>query len=204
VSHFPRELTQRFQQRQADHHRRIATLDSRTSSIDSGIPVHALPAVIDSGYTGGNPMVYANGATALTGPYPFLAPYVPQAGDAVTILPVRTTWLILGLAGPVPWTTLTAFTGGWTGSIAYRVNGDEIALDVKIAPGTVLDGTAVCNLPAPASFKRVALQCDSIKVNGSAFEAPGLYISAAGQAQIWGVGTAASYLQGTGTYWTSI
>jgi hypothetical protein len=78
--------------------RRIQTLESRTSGIDSGFPLMALPAVIDPAYTTGDPKALINGATVLTGPFKHLAAYTPAAGDSVIALPIvsQQTYVILG------------------------------------------------------------------------------------------------------------
>lgn len=86
---FPRELTQRFSQEIASLRKRIRKLESRTVILDSGWPVAALPAVIDSGYTSGDPKAYLNGSATLTGPYQHSASYTPAAGDSVLALPVQ-------------------------------------------------------------------------------------------------------------------
>ncbi|GAB2695826.1 hypothetical protein [Kitasatospora kifunensis] len=95
---YPAELAKRFAITIAEIQRRLTRLESRTAAIDSGWPLAALPAVIDSGYTSGDPSAYINGATALTGPYQHLTSYSPTAGDSVLALPVGTnqTYVILG------------------------------------------------------------------------------------------------------------
>lgn len=95
---YPRPLEQRHAQTMLDMARRIARLEARTAGIDSGFPLAALPAVIDSGYTSGDPMAYINGSATLTGPYQHLAAYTPAANDAVLVLPVgvQQTYVILG------------------------------------------------------------------------------------------------------------
>lgn len=75
---------------------RLAVLEARTAGIDSGVPLMALPAQIDPGYTAGDPQAYINGAAALSGPYQHLASYTPAAGDQVAVLPVGTTYIVLG------------------------------------------------------------------------------------------------------------
>ncbi|NUQ95300.1 MAG: hypothetical protein HOY79_01615 [Streptomyces sp.] len=95
---YPPELTRRFTTTLAEIQRRITKLESRTVAIDSGFPLAALPAVIDSGYTSGDPKAYVNGSTSLTGPYQHLAAYTPAANDSVLVLPVGATqtYVILG------------------------------------------------------------------------------------------------------------
>lgn len=96
---YPKPLDQRFAHSLQDLLRRITKLETRTGSIDSGWPLAALPAVIDSGYSGSSdPMAYINGASTLTGPYQHLTSYTPVAGDSVLALPVGATqtYVILG------------------------------------------------------------------------------------------------------------
>lgn len=95
---YPAKLLDRFPAMLADLARRVTKLESRTAAIDSGFPLAALPAVIDSGYTSGDPKAYLNGSPTLTGPYQHLAAYTPTAGDAVLAMPVGAsqTYVILG------------------------------------------------------------------------------------------------------------
>jgi hypothetical protein len=98
VTLYPRPLEQRFQQTITQILQRIGRLESRTAAIDSGWPLAALPAVIDPGYTSGDPKAYLNGAPTLTGPYQHLSSYTPAAGDSVLAVPVGVlrTYVILG------------------------------------------------------------------------------------------------------------
>lgn len=95
---YPPALERRFAVAMADIRQRLTKLESRTVAIDSGYPLAALPAVIDSGYTSGDPKAYINGSSSLTGPYQHLAAYTPAAGDSVLALPVGAlqTYIILG------------------------------------------------------------------------------------------------------------
>jgi hypothetical protein len=95
---YPKPLEQRFAATIQAIQARLTKLESRTGSIDSGYPVAALPAVIDSAYATGDPKAYLNGASTLTGPYQHLASYTPAAGDAVLVAPVgvQRTYIILG------------------------------------------------------------------------------------------------------------
>ena len=98
MAQYPAKLTERFARHLADLTRRVKKLESRTSGIDSGFPLMALPAVIDPAYTSGDPQVLLNGSTTLTGPYQHLASYTPVAGDSVLAMPVLAarTYIILG------------------------------------------------------------------------------------------------------------
>jgi hypothetical protein len=54
-------------------------------------------AAIDPAYTTGNPKVTFEGESTLSGKgYPFLSSYTPVAGDRVVLLPVGTTYMIIG------------------------------------------------------------------------------------------------------------
>jgi hypothetical protein len=98
VTLYPAPIDRRFAQVLAQIQQRLTRLESRTAAIDSGWPLAALPAVIDSGYTSGDPKAYINGSATLTGPYQRLASYTPAAGDAVLAVPVGVlqTYIILG------------------------------------------------------------------------------------------------------------
>lgn len=96
---YPQPLEKRFAAQLNAMDNAIKTLQTRTACLDSGFPVAALPAVIDPGYSSGDPMAYVNGSTTLTGPYQHLAAYTPAANDTVVVLPVggtSQTYVILG------------------------------------------------------------------------------------------------------------
>jgi hypothetical protein len=95
---YPRGLNDRFAAELKAMRTAIKKLQSRTAAIDSGFPLACLPAVIDPGYTSGDPKAYINGSPTLTGPYQHLAAYTPAAGDAVLAMPVgaQQTYVILG------------------------------------------------------------------------------------------------------------
>lgn len=78
--------------------RRVTKLETRTAGIDSGFPLMLSTGVIDPGYTSGDPNVYFNGASSLTGPYQHLASYTPTAGDTVVLAPVGAlqSYVVLG------------------------------------------------------------------------------------------------------------
>lgn len=96
MTDYPKPLGQRFPDEMRRMREAIRKLQSRSSSIDSGIAVHALPAVIDPAYTTGQPKVLINGAATLSGPYPVLAGYTPHASDQVVVLPLRRSYVVLG------------------------------------------------------------------------------------------------------------
>jgi hypothetical protein len=91
VTTYPKTLTQRFPAEIRNLFARVTKLETRTSGIDSGATLAALPAVIDPAYTSGDPKCLINGSTALSGPYGHLASYTPVAGDAVLVLPTPVT-----------------------------------------------------------------------------------------------------------------
>lgn len=98
MSLYPPPLDARFATELKDMRSRIATLEARTAGLDSGWPVAAIPAVIDPGYTSGDPHAYLNGSTTLTGPYQHLASYTPAASDQVLAVPVGVlaSYVIIG------------------------------------------------------------------------------------------------------------
>lgn len=91
MTQYPAKLTDRFPAQLAAMQLAVKRLQSRTAGIDSGSPLAALPAVIDPGYTTGDPMALINGSPTLTGPYKHLASYTPAAGDAVLVIPTPIT-----------------------------------------------------------------------------------------------------------------
>jgi hypothetical protein len=96
---YPSALEQRFAATLSAIQMRLTKLESRTSAIDSGFPLAILPAVIDPGYTSGDPKAYINGSSNLTGPYQHLAAYTPAANDQVAIAPIGGTsqaYVVLG------------------------------------------------------------------------------------------------------------
>jgi hypothetical protein len=100
MTRYPDPLESRFSATLQNALQRIGRLENRTTSIDSGFPLAALPAVIDPAYSSGQPRAYINGATVLTGPYRRLSSYTPAANDSVLAMPVRIgqvgTYVILG------------------------------------------------------------------------------------------------------------
>lgn len=98
---YARELTQRFAHQVNDLFARVRKLETRTSAIDSGMPLAVLPAVIDPAYSSGDPKAFINGSAALTGPYNYLASYTPAAGDAVLAVPIPLTAQQAGLTSYV-------------------------------------------------------------------------------------------------------
>jgi hypothetical protein len=147
----PTSLQHRFPQAMSSLHQRVTKLETRTSVIDSGFPVATLPAVIDHAYAGtGNPMVYANGAATLTGPYAPLGSYVPKAGDRVVLTPVpsQQTYVITGTttaqaAVSTAWQQV-AMTGGFTGTIQYRFP-DQAGLNVQLSGQVTLPSSGAYN-----------------------------------------------------------
>lgn len=100
---------------------------------------------------------------------------------------------------------------GWTGTINVQFlpigQGGIVTIDADLVPGTVADGTVIWTLGgmySPKTFKRIGMGCDCIKVSpvigSGSFEAPNLFIGASGELQCFGVGTGATYFQGSSTY----
>jgi hypothetical protein len=89
VPFYPARLEDRFGLAVPDILRRLRLLEVRTAVLDSGFPLMVLPGVISGSYSGsGDPEVYVNGSTTLTGPYQHLASYTPAASDTVLLVPV--------------------------------------------------------------------------------------------------------------------
>jgi hypothetical protein len=149
---YPKPLQQRHPQATVALQQAVKTLQTRTSVIDSGFPVAVLPAVISPSYSGtGNPQVYANGATTLTGPYACLSSYAPKPGDSVLLVPVPAlqTYVIAGNTTEAPastvWQTVTLQSGWSGGTIQYRFL-DAAGLNVQITGVLTLpSGTAGYN-----------------------------------------------------------
>ncbi|GAA4082757.1 hypothetical protein [Actinomadura miaoliensis] len=110
------------------------------------------------------PRVRFDGEATISGKmYPVVAPYWPQPGDRVALVPVGTTYLIIGALGPglaTKWTPVT-FTNGWGNfgsswqTAQYRRDHTgRVWLRGVISGGTV--GSSAFQLPAgfrpPAQF----------------------------------------------------
>ena len=199
---YPAALAQRFASELADVMRRVRTLESRTVAIDSGMPLAVLPAVIDGSYTSGSPKAYINGASALSGPYNWLAPYVPVAGDSVLVAPIplaaqagQTAYVILGRFGPSPWQAIS-LPGGWAntggGAVAaqYRLNvADEVEVVGDITNSGGASGTVVLTT-LPAAYRPVSTHRRPLVIMAatSAYPAstsdPRIYLDSTGSLQL--------------------
>lgn len=108
MTQYAGRLEDRFRRVVADILSRLRRLESRTAAIDSGMPLHLLPAQIDPAYTSGDPKVLINGSATLSGPYGHLTSYTPAASDHVLIGPIPltaqggsvTNWVVLGKVTP--------------------------------------------------------------------------------------------------------
>ena len=98
MTSYPSPLERRFSATLQQLQRDVTKLKTRTAGIDSGFPVMLLPGVISGTYTSGDPEVYVNGATTLSGPFQHLTSYTPAAGDSVLLAPVVAlrTYVVLG------------------------------------------------------------------------------------------------------------
>jgi len=209
MPNYPTPLERRFSASLAGHNARLRRVEARTAGIDSGFPLAVLPAVIDSAYTGpgsGNPMAYVNGQAALSGPYAYLASYVPVAGDSVLLAPVGATrsYTIIGLSGPRPFQSFSSLANSWGfhagGFFKYRLTGDnELQLvGSNLNPGTATDGTAIVasgGLPAayrPAGTRFVPAWCDRLAAYSGISEAAGLAVLSTGEIDCYGVSGSAS------------
>jgi hypothetical protein len=147
---YPKPLQQRHAAATARLQQQVTKLQTRTAAIDSGFPVAVLPAVVDHGYAGGNPQVYVNGSSTLTGPYECLSSYFPRPGDAVLLVPVPAlqTYVIAGTTtatASTAWQTMT-LTSGWSGTIQYRFL-DSAGLSVQVA--------GILTLPASGGYNDI-------------------------------------------------
>jgi hypothetical protein len=87
VTKYASTLDKRFGQQITDLFRRVSRLERRTVGIDSGMPLAALPGVVDTA----SPLtVYLNGATTAT-TCQNLSSYSPTAGDSVLAIPLPLT-----------------------------------------------------------------------------------------------------------------
>jgi len=91
VTVYAKPIDERYQAEVKALLARVKRLEQRTACIDSGMPVAALPAVIDPAYASGDPKALVNGSATLTGPYNHLASYTPAANDQVLVLPIPLT-----------------------------------------------------------------------------------------------------------------
>ena len=201
---YPKTLQDRFANQLSQLFGRVQKLESRTASIDSGMPLAALPAVIDSGYTSGNPKAYINGSATLTGPYQYLASYTPLAGDPVLVLPLPTTaglgtgqYVVLGRTQVGGWQSLGSPISGWSvGNRArYKMLASGLVLiefvDIVVPASPPADGTVIWTaangLPTvyqPAAITRCVLGHSS----GAGTEQPMFEIETNGAIEVFGVG----------------
>lgn len=94
-------------------------LDAVCGYVDAAPPTSADKpvklATIDPGYTTGSPKVTFDGESTLSGKgYAFADSYVPKPNDRVVMLPVGSTWVILGSvggAGTVPVGSIQMYAG---------------------------------------------------------------------------------------------
>jgi hypothetical protein len=203
VTKYAPTLDKRFGHQMSQILQRVGKLESRTASIDSGMPLALLPAVIDSGYTGsGNPKAYINGSAALTGPYQVLGSYQPMAGDTVLVAPTPltapsvTSYVVLGLLSTPQWTDLSLLESGWSGTLRVQWLEQGIVLvnaAITIAEGaTVSDGTTIANLPGaawyPASFQSInATASNTDEGTGAAIQLPHLVVETSGAIECYGL-----------------
>jgi hypothetical protein len=151
----PKPVTARHADTMTKLIRQVTKLQSRTAAIDSGFPLATLPGVISESYTGsGNPQVYVNGSSELSGPYAFLGTYKPVAGQAVLLQPVgaQQTYVIAGSTTPpaappagasTAWQTLS-LASGWTGPVTYRYL-DSAGINVQITGSVTLPSSGSYN-----------------------------------------------------------
>ena len=147
---YPVPLDQRHAQTLQGMQTAIKTLQARTMGIDSGIPLMSLPGQIDPGYPGdgSNPMAYVNGSAELTGPYEYLASYFPVAGQAVTMLPVQQSYIILSSAGPAAATRLPGtleVDGAATFENTATFDGNTSVAGILNAQATNVNGMLTAN-----------------------------------------------------------
>jgi hypothetical protein len=207
VTKYPQTLDKRF----ADQMRlllgRVTRLESRTASIDSGMPLAALPAVIDSGYTGsGNAKCYINGSANLTGPYEILGSYQPNPGDSVLALPTPltapsvTSYVILGLLDTTPpWSGLSLLLSGWSGTLrAQMFRPGVVWLNGTMtltSSATTTNGDTVADLPSSAWYP-ATMQPLNVTVSntgegtGTGVQLPHFSVTTAGQIQCYGLDAA--------------
>jgi len=210
----PRPIQQRPQANFQQLWSRLRRLEARTGGIDSGFPVHALPAVIDPGYGGpaaGNPMAYVNGAAALSGPFAYSDHYTPLAGDAVLLVPVHATasYIVHGLPSARPWAAvLTLTSSGWTDASGNSTGtrckygaGGKADVSWTLGVGTTFaDGTVIGTLPAafyPANGQNLPATAAHSASGG---QSPHFAISTGGQVACYGLGASGGLMTASGSY----
>lgn len=121
------------------------------------------------------------------------------------------SWSYAGLTPDTPHQITNFVPQGWHGSLQYaKVAPGLVAIAVEITLGgaaSVGDGTVICNISssyAPPSYHHVPLRCDAVKQSpqggSNSYETASLSFRADGSVAAYGVGTAASVLEGTGCY----
>jgi len=133
----------------------FAAATKRPSSTDRPVKL----AVVDPSYTSGWPKVTFEGESTLSGKlYPHLDSYCPSANDRVVMVPVGTTWLIVGAVsssgsgtppGSIQLFAASTPPGGWLacdGSAVSRTTYARLFAAIGTTWG-VGDGSTTFNLP---------------------------------------------------------
>lgn len=114
MSRYPPPLEHRFAAMVHGLAERLQALEARTAPVTPSDRLYARYGTVDPSYAGGDPQVTVDGDAGLTGPYPYLRPYAPVAGDYVLLVPTGGTYAVAGTTtGPAEADVLcVAYTDG--------------------------------------------------------------------------------------------
>lgn len=181
----------------------------RWTSLSSGaltglMDERPIPIVGYSGVSGARPQVPSGGVVLL---------YERDTG--MIALNDGSSWSYVALTPDTTHKITNFIPQGWhSGSLQYaRVAPGLVAVACELQIGgaaEVADGTVICSISssyAPPVYHHVPLRCDALKVSpqggSNSYESASLSFRADGTVAVYGVSTAATVLEGTGTYPTA-
>ncbi|ONH62405.1 hypothetical protein CcI49_03225 [Frankia sp. CcI49] len=132
MSRYLPSLEVRFAATVADLKRRVAALELRTARVQSGQTLYPRYGTVDPGYAGGDPLVLVGGDATASGPYPYLRPYAPVAGDRVVLAPAGESYVVTGAVTDPTAIGVPALTGQ-RGSVVGTFPGGTNSLTVTVS-----------------------------------------------------------------------
>jgi hypothetical protein len=157
-------------------------LRAQGSSSDGRVKLGTIdPSYVSSTYPGTLPKITFDGESTLSGKtYPVIGSYLPAASDRVALIPVGTTYAIIGaldsdasirVGGSITldgdlvrdtWRAITPLNSwtnrgaGYANFACKKITANEVKIIGNLAPGTTTGGTTIGQLPAgyrPASIQ---------------------------------------------------
>jgi hypothetical protein len=102
-----------------------------------------------------------------------------------------------------PWSSISSFDNGWSGTFKYRVVpgvANHAQIFATLTPGTLADGTQVCTLPAGYyAVSSLDVPC-LVDQTVSAGQSPHLQVDNDGKVYIWGAGGSCTYVHSHNIY----